>query len=387
MSPLPGRHPPTYDDVPPGPNDGLDDRRRRTPAARGAGPGLSLEEARRLWQPVGVYLNTASYGLPPAVAWEALQQALEDWRGGRTSWEEWGQSTERSRAEFAHMVGVDSEHVAVGSTVSGLVAFVAASLPDGARVLAPDVEFTSNLFPFLAHAARGVEVDFVPADRLADSIDGRTDVVAFSAVQSATGEVADLGAIARSAEHHGALTVMDATQAAGWLPLDASRFDFVSCAAYKWLMSPRGTAFLTVRPDRLETLPALAAGWYAGEDPHSSYYGPPLRLARTARRLDVSPAWFSWVGTEPALHLINRIGVSAIHDHDVSLANRFRAGLGLPPGPSAIVCLDVGDVTKELARAGVMASVRAGRLRTAWHIYNTDADVDAALAAVVGSAG
>jgi selenocysteine lyase/cysteine desulfurase len=353
----------------------------------GASPRIPLAEARGLWQPVGVYLNTASYGLPPAPAWEALQHALEDWRGGRTSWEQWGESTERSRAEFARMVGVDSENVAVGSTVSGLVAFVAAALPDGARVLAPDIEFTSNLFPFLAHAARGVEVECVPAHRLADSIDARTDAVAFSAVQSATGEVADIESIARSAEHHGALTVMDATQAAGWLPLDASRVDFMSCAAYKWLMSPRGSAFLTVAPDRLEMLPALAAGWYAGEDPHSAYYGPPLRLARTARRLDVSPAWFSWVGTEPALRLINRIGVPAIHDHDVSLANRFRTGLGLPPADSAIVSVDVGDVAEALARAGVLASVRAGRLRTAWHIYNTAADVDAALAAILGSAG
>lgn len=343
---------------------------------------LPLDHARPLWQPTGVYLNTASYGLPPTPAWDALQQALEDWRGGRTSWEGWGESTERARGEFAHLVGVAAEQVAVGSTVSGLVAFIAASLPDGARVLAPDVEFTSNVFPFLAHAARGVKVGFVPAHRLAEAIDARTDAVAFSAVQSATGEVADIDAITRSAEHHGALTVMDATQAVGWLPVDASRLDFVSCAAYKWLMSPRGTAFLTVRPDRLDALPALAAGWYAGEDPHTSYYGPPLRLARTARRLDVSPAWFSWVGTEATLRLVNRIGVAAIHQHDVGLANRFRAGLGLPPGDSAIVSVDVGDAAERLVRAGVLASVRAGRLRTAWHLYNTEADVDATLEAV-----
>ena len=32
--------------------------------------------------PAGVYCNSASFGLPPRPAWEALQSALADWRGG-----------------------------------------------------------------------------------------------------------------------------------------------------------------------------------------------------------------------------------------------------------------------------------------------------------------
>ena len=63
-------------------------------------PAPVLAEARRLWQPETLYLNTASYGLPPRPAWDALQAALADWRGGRTSWEGWGDSTEAARASF-----------------------------------------------------------------------------------------------------------------------------------------------------------------------------------------------------------------------------------------------------------------------------------------------
>ena len=51
-----------------------------------------------MWAPEGVYLDTASYGLPPKPAWDALQAALEDWRAGRTSWEGWCEATERSLA-------------------------------------------------------------------------------------------------------------------------------------------------------------------------------------------------------------------------------------------------------------------------------------------------
>ena len=127
------------------------------------------------------------------------------------------------------------------------------------------------------------------------------------------------------------------------------------------------------------TLIPPAAGWYAGEDVHSSYFGPPLRLASSARRLDVSPAWFSWVGTAPALELIEQIGVDAIHAHDLALANRFRAGLGLEPSDSAIVSVDIPDASERLARAGIVAAMRGGRLRTSWHVYNDERDVDQVL--------
>jgi selenocysteine lyase/cysteine desulfurase len=331
---------------------------------------------RSLWEPEGIYLNTASYGLPPRPAWDTLQAVLDDWRAGRTSWEGWGDQTDEARRAWATLVGVPAERVATGATVSGLVAIAATALEPGARVVAPDVEFTSNLWPFMA---RGHDVRLVPADRLAEAIDGSTAGVAFSVVQSATGEVADVDVITAAARHHGALTLVDATQACGWLPLDAGRFDVVTCAAYKWLLSPRGTAFMSVAPEVLERVTPLAAGWFAGDDVHGSYYGGPLRLAGDARSLDTSPAWFPWVGTVPALRTLLDAGVEAVHAHDVALANRFRAGLGLAPGDSAIVVTDAGGAEERLTAAGVMAAMRAGRLRTSWHLYNTEDDVDRVL--------
>ena len=84
----------------------------------------------------------------------------------------------------------------------------------------------------------------------------------------------------------------------------------------------------------------------------------------------------------PALALVEEIGVDAIHSHDVGLANAFREGLGLPPGDSAIVVSDLDGDPGRLRDAGVMAAVLGGRLRTAWHLYNTPADVERALGAV-----
>jgi selenocysteine lyase/cysteine desulfurase len=337
-----------------------------------------VEARTDLWQGARGYLNTASYGLPPRPAWEALQAALADWREGRTSWEPWNDATGRARQVWSRLVHVPAEHVAVGATVSELVGLLAAALPRR-RVLSTDVDFASLLFPWLVNDG---DVRVVPVRDLAEAIDARTDIVAFSDVQSANGEVADLDAVAAAAAEHGALTVVDATHAVGWLPLDASRFDAVACAGYKWLLSPRGTAYLYVAPELLERVKPLHAGWFSADDPYASYYGLPLRLAADARRLDTSPAWFSWVGAEPALATLERIGIDVIHEHDVALANRFRAGLGLAPSNSAIVSTTIDGAEEKLARAGVRAAVRAGSLRASFHVYTTEEDVDAALAAL-----
>lgn len=343
---------------------------------------MEISEARALWEPSGVYCNTASYGLPPRPAWEALQTALADWHHGRTSWERWGQSTENARAAFARLTGTAAESVAVGATVSELMGLLVTALPSGARVVVPEIEFTSTLFPLLVQSR--LQVRTVPVSSLADAISAGTDAAVFSAVQMSTGEVADFDAVIAAAAAVNAITICDATQAVGWLPLRELRLDAVLCAAYKWLMSPRGSAFAAVSERLLADVVPHSAGWYAGADVHASYFGPPLRLASSARRLDTSPAWFSWVGTEPALRVIERIGVEAIHAHDVTLANRLRAGLGLRPGDSAIVCVDAADAAQRLESDGIVAAVRGGRLRTSWHVYNDEADVDRVLELLTG---
>lgn len=339
---------------------------------------MTTAAARALWAPAAPYLNTATYGLPPTPAWEALQRALTDWRGGKTSWEPWNEETDRSRRLFAELVRVPPERVAVGATASELVGLVAGAL-GRCRVVAPEGDFTSLLWPWLA---QGCDLVTVPLGGLVDAIDQTTAVVAASVVQSATGEVADLAALAAAADAAGALVVLDATQACGWLDLDASRFDAVVCAGYKWLCTPRGTAYLALSERLLERLVPAHAGWFAGEDMYSSFYGTPLRLDASARRLDTSPAWFSWVAAAPTLELLLQTGVAEIERHDVALANRFREGLGLAPGNSAIVKVDVEDAAGRLGRAGIQAATRAGSVRASFHLYTSTGDVDAALDAL-----
>ena len=343
---------------------------------------LSLDEARLRFSVDKGYLDTASVGAPPEASVQAMRETLDAWQAGRARAQDFDRHVDAARATFAHLVGVPVDDVCIGSQVSALAGLVASSLPDGAKVVAVEGDFTSILFPFLAQGSRGVDVTLVPLAAVADSITDATDVVVVSAVQSSSGAIADLDGVAHAAAAHGVATLVDVTQSCGWLPLDLGRFDYAVCAGYKWLLSPRGTAFMTVRPDRLEEIRPNAASWYAGEDIWSSIYGAPLRLATTARRLDVSPAWFSWVGAVPSLELLEAVGIETIQTHNVALANRLRDALGMPSSNSPIVSVPVDGATERLNAAGLRASSRAGAARLSFHLYNTTDDVDRAVEAL-----
>ncbi len=351
---------------------------------------VPLSDAAGWWDVTPGFFDSSSYGPPPRPAWDALQRSLTEWRAGAGPWAPWAEHVHTSRAAFGRLVGIDPDRIATGAAVSQLLAPVAAAVPDGATVLVPDIEFTSGVFPFAVHADRGVTVRTAPVARLADAIDDDTFLISLSAVQSATGEVADLPAIIERARQVGCVIHLDATQAAGWLPLDAMAVDLLSVGAYKWLCSPRGTAFLTMHPalaqrhPRLaERMRPLAAGWYSAPD--GSYYGMPLRIHDDARAYDISPAWHCWVGTAPALEILCAVGTEAIHDHNVGLANTFRAGLDLEPSDSAIVSATLDDrAIARMREAGLRFSVMDGRVRLAFHLYNTEVEVQQAVAAARG---
>ena len=344
---------------------------------------MSHESWRGWFEDVPGYLDSASIGLPPTAAVEEVMTAIENWRRGRARPQDFDDYVDRARHAWARLAGVPVGSVAIGSTVSGLVGAVASSLDDGSRVLVAAGDFTSVLFPFLVQQGRGrLTVTEASLEDLAGCIDENTDLVAVSAVQSADGRRVDVEALLDAAARHGARVLLDITQSCGWLPLDCSRVDYLVCAGYKWLLCPRGVAFLALGPSSLDAITPTSAGWYAGADVWSSIYGGPLRLAADARRLDTSPAWYSWVGAAHALELLSRIDIGQVCDHNVALADRFLTSLGQAPGGSAIVTVSREGATERLAAAGVRASARAGRARLSFHLYNQQHDVDAAVDAL-----
>src|SRR5260370_5942825 len=308
------------------------------------------------------YLNTASVGIPPLFVADAVAQAVGRWRTGSDRSNAFDADVTAAREAWASLIGVAADNVAIGASVSQLVGLVAASVPDGTRVLAVAGEFTSVIFPFAAQAHRGVTVTEVEPTELTSHVNGH-DLVAVSVVQSADSAIADVDRLREGAAVSGARVLLDVTQAAGWLPLRLDWADWVIGACYKWLLSPRGAAWLALRPDALERTVPHAANWYAARDPWSATYGLPLRLAPDARRLDLSPVWFAQRGAAAALPWLATLDRAAVPQHCVGLADSPLAKLSLPPRGSAIVALDLPGAAERLAAAGGTATPRAGGAR------------------------
>lgn len=329
------------------------------------------------------FLNTATVGIPPRLAVTAFNDVIEQWRIGELDALRFDGYVNRSRSAFGELIQVPTSSVGIVSQVSVASGLVAWSLPLGSKVLLAEEDFTSVLFPFLSAFQYGrIEVKLVPLDSLIDSITADISMVAVSVVQSADGRIVDLDALAARCQNLGVKTYIDATQAAGWLPIRGSEFDVVAVGAYKWLCSPRGTGFIAVNESGQSWLKPLFPGWYAGEDPWGSIYGPPLRLAEDARRYQVSPEWLSTAATAPTLELLAEIGPAEIFDHNVTLANIFCDEMNLPRSNSAIVSVSSNISPESLALQNVSAAYRDNRLRLSFHLYNDTSDVEAVLRAL-----
>ncbi|MGW4776426.1 aminotransferase class V-fold PLP-dependent enzyme [Streptomyces filamentosus] len=333
--------------------------------------------------PTRTYLNTSACGLLPRRTVEAVTLLAEETAAGRSGGAGSFEVVAEARASFARLAGVAPERVAVGSSVAVHCGMIAQSMPSGAEILFPEGDFSSVITPF---TVRGdLKTRFVPLERLAESVRPETALVAFSAVQSADGRTADLAAVRAAAAAHGARTLLDATQSAGWLPLSAGEWDYAVAGAYKYLLCPRGTSFLTVTEEAQDGLLPIHAGWVAGEELWVNSYGPVRELARSARRFDEPAAFLPYHGAARSLALLEEVGVERIEAHDKGLAARFRAGLlslGHEPvmDDSPVVAVPgLGHRADALDAAGVLLSARAGNLRASFHLYNTAADVDRAL--------
>jgi selenocysteine lyase/cysteine desulfurase len=342
---------------------------------------LDLAAVAREFAPGTTYLNTATMGLPPARTVAALHAAIAEQAAGRVDAVGYDTQVRAARGAFARLAGVAERQVAVGATVAEHVGMVAQALPDGAEVLIAAGEFTSVTASFQHRP--GLRVRVAPLERLAEAVTPGTALVAVSVVQSADGRVVDLVAVREATQRVGARLLLDATQAAGWLPLapHAAAADYLVCAGYKWLLTPRGVSFFAVAPEAMDGLRPIAPGWYAGEDPWASCYDEVV-LAGSARRFDHSPAWLPFVGADHSLALIEELTPDLIGAHDLALAARCREGLralGHTPvtADSAIVSVPgLGDLAKQLAEDDIRVSARAGGLRLSFHLYSTEADVD-----------
>ncbi|NIH83466.1 aminotransferase class V-fold PLP-dependent enzyme [Amycolatopsis granulosa] len=347
-----------------------------------------------------VWLDTpgAPPGAEPVVT--VMREALEGWSSGAFDWLDWDGAAARARQLFADLVGVPAGTVTTMSSLAEAAATVAASLPRG-RVVVAEQDFRSNRFPWLARH----DVVSVPArdgatrvEDLIAALDDDVVLLAVSEVTSREGQRLDLVALRAATDRVGARLFVNLTQSLGALRFDlaAVRPDYLAVHGYKWLLCPRGAAWLVTRPDRVPGLRPLAPGWKSTAAPHG-YFGGALDLAPDAARCDASPAWFSWLGAGAALRLFHAVDPARVERHVVGLAGLLTgeaAALGLRrvhDGPAShIVVLATANadrIARSLADHGVRATALGDRVRFGFHYFNDESDVAAAVRALAAATG
>jgi selenocysteine lyase/cysteine desulfurase len=325
---------------------------------------------------------------------------LDQWTLGTFDIAEWDAAAEASRVLFSRVLGTQPANVALIPSVALGAATVAESLPPG-QVVVGELEFRSNLFPWLALQARGCQVaqvasrgGVVTTEALIDAITPQTVMVAVSEVQSSNGYRVDLSTIASRCREVGARLFVDLTQSLGVLQWDQMRVraDFIVCHGYKWLLSPKGAAWLFVATHRIAELAPFVPSWRSVQRPYEVAFGGPFVPARDSRKLDTSIAWLPSIGACAALKLVLSLNPREVEQTCLALARSFRTqlrelGLQAVPDelPSHIVAIQVDGADSLLSRLAarhIRVAAQGNIVRLGFHAFNTEEEVSRVLKVV-----
>ena len=208
----------------------------------------------------------------------------------------------------------------------------------------------------------------------------------------------DVRAIAARARGAGALTLIDAYQAVGTVPVDVQALDvdFLAGGSVKWLCGGPGAGYLYARPATAGRLRPAFTGWLAHEDPFAFDSGP-MRWHSGARRFWTgTPAIPAFAAARCGYEIIAKIGVAAIRAKSlrqtarmIALADEYGIAVGSPRAEferGGTVCLNVqraAEVCEALLERDVLLDHRPGvGLRLAPHFYTRDEEVDQVMAMV-----
>ena len=293
----------------------------------------------------------------------------------------------------------------VGPTSLGL-SFVAAGLNfrKGDNILIYHDDYPSNVYPWMALAAKGVKVRLMnirhlgvirPVDVMGQ-VDEDTRLVALASNHFISGHRLEHDVIGKFLRERGILFCLDAIQTLGAFPTTVEHVDFLAADAHKWLLGPCGAGLLYVKKDLQEKLNPPVYGWHNVRNP-DFVAQETIEFRQGAAKFEAGTHnLVGLAGLVAALELALEIGVDNI------AAELLRKRAWLVPALQAKGCTvlnakpkpenasgitsffvpgkNLAELNQKLAAAGVVASLRTDRqgqnyLRLSPHFYNTDAEL------------
>jgi len=361
------------------------------------------------------YMISNSLGAMPRAVYDALHAYADVWatRGVRAWEERWWMLALEVGNELGAIINAPKNSVSLHQNVTTCQAVVASCFDFSAqkskrnKIVYSDMNFPSVMYFWEAQRQYGAQVHMVktddgitvPTGRLLDAIDEHTLLVPISHVIFRSSYINDAKAIIEKAHKVGAYVILDTFQSVGTVPVDIQALgaDFACGGVLKWLCGGPGTAYLYVRPDLGKKLKPNLTGWFAHEHSFAfetgpiRYADPPFRFMNGTSHIPSIEA------ARPGLKIIREVGVERIREKSkrqtarlIELADHHGWRVNTPRDPEqrgGTVSIDMPEsqqVSRELLARDVLVDWRpkAG-VRFSPHFYNTDAEVDSAIATVV----
>lgn len=317
--------------------------------------------------------------------------------------------THSVRGLAAELFGLPgAESIAYMPSVSDGMNALSHALPvqTGDNVVVEDREFGAVLYPWLHLERQGVEVRFVrqrdwdPSEAaFRAAVDDRTRAVAVSQVSFLIGLQHNLEALSDLAHARGAWLVVDATHAAGAVPVPGPLCDFVLSACYKWLLGWHGVALLGWNRERVPEVEPAILGWKTPASVPDREQPKAYIRSEDASRFEIgNPSYVGIFVLENALRYLRTVGIARIAEHDRHLSgilNRALREQGLdvatplePAFRAGNTCFWHGApeaLAAHLAEHGIWVTGGDGRIRVGTHLWCSEADVQAAITALAAA--
>ena len=281
-----------------------------------------------------IYLNQASLGLTGQPSVSAMHAYLDDiGRHGNMNLTDAQEVALFAplRKNAAALMNCPPEQLAIMSSAGEMLSQLPYlfNVPAGSKFLSVSTDFPAITRPWIAYAeTHDIALQFVDeqvgvdlTDTLIEAIDESTAVVAVSYVQFSTGTRSDVYRLREATRKVGAYLVVDVTQAAGAVPIDAKGWeaDIIVSSGYKWLGGQGGIGLAVVAPVLLKKTPP-APGWMGAPDPFDMQ-ATKLPLANDARRFTQSTmSYMTMAGLTVSLGELLTMGAGNIEAHAQSLA-------------------------------------------------------------------
>ncbi|MGG1658104.1 aminotransferase class V-fold PLP-dependent enzyme [Brevibacillus sp. NRS-1366] len=294
-----------------------------------------------------IYLNTAAASVPPQPVVDTMVAYLQ-----KTATvgpylpafrREIYAKVDEIRSRAADFIGARSEEIAFAKNGTEGINFIANGIQwnEGDEIILADLEFHSNYVPWMRLEALGkVKVKVLATDvsgvitteQLGPLITPRTRLITVSHLPNASGALQPIKEICQMASRQSILTLINASQTLGLVPLDVRELpcDFLVACGRKWLRGPEGSGIVFIRKHLIESITPTFTGWGGTT---WDFQTNKISFLPTAKRLEAGcPIIPSILGLGSALEFAQDVGVDTIYKRVKKLTSFTLEKLRAIPG-------------------------------------------------------